>query len=117
VDCTRREYDGPIALALTGGASGFVLSDNVIPAKTNAVQLQVNVPSDIPAGHIMHFAVLGRAQTGEANYEAQATSMPAIRKLFPQMLYPPLELDGLLALGVKSGRKPEPAVGSGTDRK
>ncbi|MBI4663329.1 MAG: PPC domain-containing protein [Verrucomicrobia bacterium] len=108
VTCLRREYAGPITLALAGGGSGnFILSDNVIPPKTNAAQVKVTVSADLPPGHMVHFTVQGRAQIEGATYEAQASTMPAIRKLFPQMLYPPPELDGLIALGVKAGRKSE----------
>jgi len=113
VECARREYDGPITLSVIGGGSGLVLSDNVIPANTNSVQMKLTLPVDVPAGRLMHFSIVGRAQTGESHYEAQATTMPAIRKLFPQMLYPPVELDGLIALGVKAEAKSETTGSSG----
>ncbi|MBM3840557.1 MAG: hypothetical protein FJ398_21865 [Verrucomicrobia bacterium] len=112
VECARREYDGPITLSVLGGGSGLALSDSVIPAKTNSVQMKLALPPDLPAGRILHFVLVGRAQTGESSYETQATTMPAIRKLFPQMLYPPLELDGLVALGIKPGQKAESTAAS-----
>jgi hypothetical protein len=101
VTAVRREFDGPITLSLRGAESGFVLTNNIIAAKTNATQLQVILPQELKPGQFTNLSIIGQAQIGEASFSATASTLPALRKLFPQMPYPPAELDGLIGLGIK----------------
>jgi hypothetical protein len=48
------------------------------------------------------FTIIGQAKVGEDEVATTASTMPALRRLFPRMLYPPEELDGVLALGVRT---------------
>ncbi len=101
VACVRSAgFDGPITLSLTGGAGSFQLSDNVISAKTNETTLRVTVPRHLQPGQRIRFGVVGRGQAGGAERAATASTLPALRKEFPELLYPPAALDGAFDLGV-----------------
>lgn len=110
VSCSRREYSGPITLALAGDAGAFELGNNIFPAKTNETQLKLSVPAKLKPGSIVHFTVTGYAKVGDTYFETQASTIPALRKLFPMMIYPLQQLDGLIGLGVKAPEKPKEPV-------
>lgn len=101
VSAVRRDYDGPITLRLAGLHSGITVSNNLIAAKTNSVDLKITMPADQRIGAVMPFSVVGEAKIGERTVEARATQMSALRRLFPLMLYLPEPLDGILMMGVK----------------
>ncbi|MCI0540441.1 MAG: hypothetical protein L0Z50_35000, partial [Verrucomicrobiales bacterium] len=119
VTAARREYDGPITLKLSH--PGLTFTNNLIPAKTNLAQLKVSVPPDWPPGKLINFSVSGEAKIGEALVEARASTSPALRKSFPNLLYPPPaldELDGLIGLGIIEGKpKPDSASKQTADKK
>jgi hypothetical protein len=101
ITAARREYDGPITLKLSH--PDLALTNNLIPAKTNTVQLRVAIPPEWDAGKLINFYVTGEATIGEEPVEARASTWPALRKSFPNLLYPPPDLDvldGLIGLGI-----------------
>ena len=102
VSCARREYDGPITLALGGAGDGFTLENAVIPEKKNEATLKARVPAGLAPGAMRRFRVTGRARIGDHEEIVTASTLPALRRQFPQTPYPPPELDGWLALGVKA---------------
>jgi len=106
VSCARRNYDGPIMLTVASSETGFELKQPLVHAKTNETQMKVAVPINLRPGQLVHFGISGYAKIGDGFFETQASTMPALRKLFPQMLYPPRELEGVIALGVKPAQKP-----------
>jgi hypothetical protein len=108
VTAARHEYDGPITLRLS--QPGFSLTNNVIPAKTNSTQIKVAIPSDLQPGKLINFYVFGEAQIGDATVQERASTLAALRKSFPNQLYPPTELDGLIGLGVVAGKTTDPEV-------
>jgi len=63
------------------------------------------VPTDA-SPKVMHFGVVSTAKIGGATVERRASTVPALKQLFPKMLYPPPELDGLIGLGVRAAEKP-----------
>jgi len=107
VQAARREYDGPIHLGLIGLPEGFTVTNAVIPAKTNVVKLQVTIPEELALGDLLHFGIVGNAMIGETNCLARASTLPALRNLFPGLRYPPRELDGLIALSVAASKSTE----------
>ena len=101
VTAARREYDGPIKLSLEGLGEDFVLENNVIAEKKNETSLKVKLPERFEAGQMFHFTIVGRARVNDADYARTASTMPALRRLWPLLRYPPAELDGLIGLGIK----------------
>ena len=99
---TRREYDGPIALSIIGLGDDFVLENNVIAEKKSETALQVKLPARVVAGQLFRFTLAGKARVGDEDFETTASTMPALRKLFPLLRYPPVELDSWIALGIKA---------------
>jgi hypothetical protein len=108
VTAARREYDGQITLALDGLGDDLALEDNVIPEKKNETTLKAKLPDRFQPGRMIQFRLAGTAKIGDEEFSDAASTMPALRKLFPLLRYPPPSLDGLIALGVKpSAAKPD----------
>ncbi len=101
ISAARREFDGPIALSLAGLGEDFVLTNNVIAEKKNETTLKVKLPPRVEAGQISHFTIVGHARVEDADYERTASTMPALRRLWPLLRYPPASLDGLIGMGIK----------------
>jgi hypothetical protein len=93
----RHDFEGPITLALEGLGNGFLLEKNILTPKTNATSISLKVPSNVEAGQLRTFRIIGRAENG---FETAVSTKSALRKVFPHILWPPAELDGLMALGV-----------------
>lgn len=101
----RRDYDGPIQLKLIGLGPGFAATNDVITAKTNAVKLSVTVPAHLAAGAFHPFVIVGEAQVDGQTVRTRASTLPALRKAFPEMPFPPEALDGLIGLGISAPKK------------
>jgi hypothetical protein len=100
VTCARRDYGGPIALSLDG-LSPASLDGATIAAGRQDTLLKVKLPADVTPGSILPLRVIGTATTDGSASASVASTVPALRKLFPRMLYPMEELDGIIALGVR----------------
>jgi len=101
VTAARREYDGPINLSLERLGDDFVLENNVIAEKKNETSLKVKLPGRVEAGQMFHFIIVGQARVDDADYKSTASTMLALRRMWPLLRYPPAELDGLIGLGIK----------------
>lgn len=101
VNGTRRDYPGPITLAVTG-LDGVTLADEVIKEKATNGTLKVTLPEGVTPGSLTHFRIIGKAKIGEGEVQSITRTVPALKKIFPSMPFPPRELDGSIALGVKA---------------
>jgi hypothetical protein len=101
VTCARRDYNGPVTLVIEGLGDGLNLSGNVIKGDQKETKLKAKLPEGFKAEGVGSFRVVGRAKVGEKELETTASTAPAWKKLFPLMLYPPAEFDGMIGLGVK----------------
>jgi hypothetical protein len=102
VTAARRQYDGPFTLSLEGLGDDVALENNVIAEKKNDTTLKVKLPERFSPGQMARFRIHGEAKIDENEFSAPASTMPALRKLFPLLRYPPADLDGWIALGVRS---------------
>ncbi|PYI87790.1 MAG: hypothetical protein DME26_05045 [Verrucomicrobia bacterium] len=102
VTSARREFNGPIRLSISGLDDDFALENNVIAEKKNETTLKVKMPSRFQPGQMLNFSIVGKAKNDGIEQAVTASTMPALRTLFPLLRYPPAELDGLIALGVRS---------------
>ncbi len=103
VTVARREYDGPITLALDGSGDDITLENNVIAEKKSETTVKAKLPDRLQPGRMIQFRVVGKAKIDDIEFSDVVTTMPALKKLFPLLRYPPADLDGLIALGVRSG--------------
>jgi len=101
ITATRRDYKGPITLALESGPEGIRLLNDTIKEGQNDVQLKIKIPADAPIGRALNFRLVGKARINNEDYSQPLSTMPALKKLFPMIHYPPAELDGEIGLGVK----------------
>lgn len=104
VTAMRKGYDGPISLSLEGLDSASPEDTTIPGGKTEGV-LKVKLPAGLPPGSIDVFRVIGGATIIGGEFRAPASTTAALRKLFPRMVYPPEELDGLIALGISDDRR------------
>lgn len=101
VTATRRDFSGPITLSIVG-LDGMVLADEVIKEKGASATLKVTLPESAVPGSLTTFRIVGQAKVGDGEVQSVTRTTPALRKLFPSMPFPPRELDGSIALGVKA---------------
>jgi hypothetical protein len=114
VTAARSEYEGPVTLSLAGLGDDFVLENNVIAEKKNETTLKVSIPARVEPGQWFHFTITGKARVDDSDFETTAGTMSALKKLFPLLRYPPAELDGLVALGIKASA-PKPGGTTGKE--
>jgi hypothetical protein len=103
VTCARRDYGGPIELAIEGflvKGAGATLENNVIPQGKNETQLRATLPAGIKSGALHSIHIVGKAKIGERQFAASAGTAAALVKQMPANPFPPANLDGALALGV-----------------
>lgn len=99
VTAARRDYNGPITLAIEGVA-GCTLANHVIPEGQNEVVFQATLPSTLETGSLNLFRVVGSAQINNAEFRAVASTLTALRTALSGLPYPPPELQTLVGLGV-----------------
>lgn len=95
VSCARDHYDGPISLSVKG-LDGCRLENSVIEKKKTNATVRVFLPESISAGEVALLSVQGKATIGDSTYTTSASTMPAIRKAFPMLVYPPERFDGFV---------------------
>lgn len=111
VTAVRRNYDGPIQLSIWGADENALEIENVaIPEKKNEAQLKLKPAPSLAPGGFQHFEVRGTATISGETRTAVASTLPALRKLWPNLLYPPPELDGVIALSIRASESKTPAA-------
>ena len=101
VNATRRDFPGPITLSVLG-LEGAQLAEEVIKEKATNGTLKITLPESARPGSLTHFRIVGKAKIGESEVQSATRTTPALKKLFPAMPFPPRELEGSIALGVKA---------------
>ncbi len=104
VYCQRDRYDGPIKLSLRGLDECRVENDVIAQKKTNTT-MRIFLPASFQPGQVSAVRVVGEAIIAEKPYTATASTIPALRKAFPMILYPPAQLDGLVWLSAKVAKE------------
>jgi hypothetical protein len=106
VAAARYDYNGPIHLSLDG-IQNIALENAVVDEKKTNTTLKLKIPPELELNHLVHFKIIGRADVGGREVMATASTLPALHALFPGLMYPPAELDGLIGLGIlPPGSKP-----------
>jgi hypothetical protein len=107
VSCVRREYGGPITVSVdpAGVTAAASTPGATIPAGKQETQLKIKLAPDAAAGSMILLRIVGTATIDGRDVRATASTLPALRKQFPRMLYPPEELDGLFTVGVRGDGK------------
>ncbi len=100
VNAARRDYGGPITLALAGATESFVLGGNVIPENKNETVMSVTLPPGLEPGQLISLNVVGTAKVGDADLTARASTLGALVAQLSGHPYPPAMLDGVVALGI-----------------
>jgi hypothetical protein len=100
VTAARRDYNGPITLALEGAGEGCMLANNIIPEGKPETTLSVTLGPGLTAGHMAVIKIVGQAKIGALDFRATASTLVAMRTGLSGLPFPPDVLDGALGLGV-----------------
>lgn len=103
VTCVRGDYKGPVTLAVAG-IEGLVMTNNVIAEGKTNITMKVTVPESLAPGTPGFLIVNGDAERDRFEVRVRASTAPALRRRFPQMLYVPVELEGVIALGITEAK-------------
>jgi hypothetical protein len=101
VTAVRQGYNGPIKLTPDGLAPDVKLEGETIADGKTEAQLKVKLPPAYKPDGLVQFSLTGTAETGDAPVAAPVSTLPALQKVFPRLLYPPNELDGRIALVIR----------------
>jgi hypothetical protein len=109
VHAERQGYKGDIALSALGLPAGCTLSNAVIAEGTNAAKLKIAVPGTLAMGEHFDVTLQGTANVDGREVVAPVSTLPALRTVFPELRYPPRQLDGLLAVSIAGSSSSTPA--------
>ena len=109
VTAKRRDFYGPILLRADAKGPVIEVTNQIIAAKSNETKLKITVPEELAFGNFLPFTIVGVAKIDGNNVTARASTMPALRAIWPEMPYPPAALDGSIALGVSENKSAPPA--------
>ena len=82
--------------------TGYEVATARIDDKKTEVALKLKVPVDAKPGTLLAFRLIGEAEVNGKKLEVRAGTMTALRRAFPDLLYPPEALDGSITLGIRS---------------
>jgi hypothetical protein len=101
VKSSRRDFDGPVTLSLSGEAKDFELKNEVIEKGKTETELEIKIPEGKEA-RVIGLRVNGAAMVGSVLQVERVSTMGFLKTVFPRMAYPPVELDGEIGLGVRA---------------
>jgi hypothetical protein len=96
VSCTRSDFSDKITVQFEGLPDGFTVEGTTIEAKKTNTTVKIKVPESATPGKLLTLSVFGSS----GDKRVKASTLLALRKQFPLMLYPPPELDGVVTLGI-----------------
>jgi hypothetical protein len=109
VTAKRHDFDGPILLRAEAKGPVIEITNQIVAAKSNETKLKITVPEELTFGNFLPFTIVGVAKIDGTNVTARASTVPALRTIWPEMPYPPAALDGSIALGVSENKSATPA--------
>lgn len=99
VTCTRRKFGGPVALRLEGEhLDGVKLLTAALGSGQTEGTIEIQLAADAKP---TTFRIVGTAKIDGREVSHPASTIMALRKGFPRLMYPPEEVDGVIGLGVK----------------
>lgn len=99
VTAARRDYNGPITLAVEG-AGDCKLANNIIPEGKPDTTVHVTVGPSLAPGQLGTIKIVGTAKVGEADFTTVASTQGALRASLAGVPYPPVAFDSVIGLGI-----------------
>ncbi len=97
VTCTRRDYAGPITLALADHSDWFHLENRVLEEKKNETVLKLKPTDACPKGKILPLQLIGTGEKDGKEISERVSTLPPLRKNFPRMTTFPPDLEGVIS--------------------
>jgi hypothetical protein len=101
ITCVRRDFKGRIDLEVQGFGEAVRLENARIGEGKTETNLKIKLPETLPNGKIQLFRIVGRGSDEDAKSSAAVQTRPALKRLWPLLLYPPTDLVDSLALFIK----------------
>jgi hypothetical protein len=101
ITCQRYDYDGPITFQLEGLPEGIQVLEATIPEKKNETEVKLSRTGDVPAFNMRIKGIIDAPKYTPPK-EFPVSTMSALRKLYPLMLFPPAAMDGWIAVNPPS---------------
>jgi hypothetical protein len=98
VSCLRDRFAGPVTLSIKGFEGCSVENPVMKDKKTNSMALRVLLPQSLPPAQVAIGHIQGEAAIEDQPYSTSASTLPALRKNFPMLVYPPEQFDGMIWL-------------------
>jgi hypothetical protein len=99
VTAVRRDYKGEIAISVQSEGLELDLSGGTIGEGKTEAQIKLKAPAGIEQGIVREVKVVGKAAGSEGTVVASTAT--ALKKVWPRLLYPPAEWDGVVTIHVK----------------
>ena len=100
VSVARDGYNGPVLLSVTGLGGQVKLLNETVPEKGKDTRLKIYLPPDYQPGQTRPIRVTGSATINGQVIRQRASTLTALRNVYPQTPFPPGNLDGLIAATV-----------------
>ena len=110
VTATRQDFDGPIVLRVDAKDQVIEVTNQTIAAKSGETKLKIVVPEEFNFGDFLPISITGMANIAGTNVTVRASTLPALRAIWPEMPHPPAALDGSIALGVSESKSTTPTA-------
>src|SRR6185437_8607585 len=100
ITAVRRDYKGPIELALVGIDEKCILKGETIPSNKTTTTLTVTLPESLKAGTWRMVRMVGRGTLDKQTLEAPVETLTAMSTSLNGAPNPPAALNGQFALGI-----------------
>ena len=97
VACERYNYDGQVKLKIDALPEGVSIVEGAIPEKKNEVELKLKASGKIDSFNIRFIGEIEEKETKPVK-SFPVSTMPALRKLYPLMMFPSAAMDGWIAV-------------------
>jgi hypothetical protein len=97
ISCVRFGYDGPVKFKTPLLPSGVEIVSDTIPGKKNDGELKLKANGKIEAFNIRITGEIEQKET-KGTKSFPVSTMPALRKLYPLMMFPSAAMDGWIAV-------------------
>lgn len=102
VAVNRKNFEIPIRFRTVGLPSDFTSEPASIDGKGKEAALKIAVPASAEPGRLFHFGIVAEMEIDSVKTVERVRAQSALRKTWPEVLFPPPGMDGVIALGIRA---------------